>query len=119
MRFARPPKDLILDMILSAEQALVDIGELDEAAFILSDHPLRLCRGEVTLLTEAAYQLPEEFRELHPEIDWPALIATRHKFVHGYHSLNASFLYAIVRRDLPALLVILHSLYDSLLEQDQ
>lgn len=52
---------------------------------------------------EGAYKLSRDFKNAHPNIDWPAIEGLRHVLVHDYYSVNFSRVWAIVQNDVPAL----------------
>jgi len=57
----------------------------------------------VEIVGEASYKLTNEFRELHPEIEWRDIIAMRHILVHGYYQTEDSVVWNTVKNFLPRL----------------
>jgi uncharacterized protein with HEPN domain len=52
---------------------------------------------------EAARRLPEEIRNLAPDIPWQKMIGTRNILVHGYFAIDLDVVWDAVQRDVPLL----------------
>ncbi|KAA0254579.1 DUF86 domain-containing protein [Acidobacteria bacterium ACD] len=57
----------------------------------------------ITILGEAASQVPPAVRALHPDVPWARAISMRNRIVHGYDSVDREILWSTVREDLPQL----------------
>lgn len=55
------------------------------------------------ILGEAAYKLPVEYRQQHPQIPWAKIMGMRHILVHDYFQIDLEIVWAVVERELPAL----------------
>ncbi len=55
------------------------------------------------IIGEASKNLPNSFREKHPEIEWGDMIRTRDKLSHGYFGVDLKLAWDILKNDLPAL----------------
>lgn len=62
-----------------------------------------VCRN-LEVIGEAAGKLPPEFRAAHPEIPWRQMISARNILIHNYDGIETAIVWAIVDRDIPALL---------------
>ena len=58
----------------------------------------------VEVVGEAAAQTPPETRARYPAIDWPRIVGTRHRLIHGYDTVNFDILWSIITDDLPPLI---------------
>jgi len=58
----------------------------------------------VQIFGEAANRVSVSFRKSHPEIPWNKIIATRHKIVHDYLSVDFGIVLGVVFKEFPALL---------------
>ncbi len=57
----------------------------------------------IEIIGEAAYMLSPEFKESHPEIEWPLMIKMRHVLVHGYYQLEPIEIWNTATIDIPSL----------------
>ena len=57
----------------------------------------------IQIIGEAAYKLTKEFRNNHPEVEWPDIIGMRHILVHDYYTVDMSMLWNVVHEELPPL----------------
>ncbi len=58
------------------------------------------------IIGEAVRTIPQDFRNLHPEIPWKQMNAMRNILVHIYFEVNLDRVWAVVERDLPDLKII-------------
>ncbi len=64
----------------------------------------------ITVLGEAANNVPGGIQKAHPEIPWANVTATRNRVVHGYGSIHPQKVWDIVSRDIPELMPLLRAL---------
>ncbi|WP_278286776.1 DUF86 domain-containing protein [Tepidiforma thermophila] len=69
------------------------------------------------VIGEAARALPQETRDLAPDVPWPAIIGMRNVLVHGYFDIDTAIVWEAASRDLPALRPRLEALLQRLEEQ--
>lgn len=66
----------------------------------------------VEVVGEAANQVSEFRRTLHPEIPWAEIRGMRNRIVHGYDNINFRILWDVITLDLPPLIDILERILD-------
>ena len=54
------------------------------------------------VIGEAAAQLSYPFRDMHPEVPWPQIVAMRNVLIHEYFGIDLNEVWKTVERDLPA-----------------
>ena len=64
----------------------------------------------ITVLGEAANNVPDAVQQAHPEIPWTDIAGTRNRIVHGYGGIDDQIVWEIVSGDIPALIPQLQSL---------
>lgn len=57
----------------------------------------------IEVLGEAVRNLPEEFKNRYPQIEWKEIIRTRDKIIHHYFGVDLEIVWDIVQNDLPKL----------------
>ena len=55
------------------------------------------------VLCESTQRIGQPLKQLHPEIDWPAIAGMRNVLVHDYFDVDFETVWLIVTRDLPSL----------------
>jgi len=71
---------------------------------------LRAISMSTGTIGEAASQISQEFRDLHPEIPWRDVIATRNFLYHVYWMIRNEILWKTATIDVPALLAELEKI---------
>jgi len=92
------PRDirLYVDDMIAATAELAAIAADGEPAFKASLRTRLAAERLIEILGEAASQIPADFREQHTGVPWRALAATRNRIIHGYHSVDADRVWALV-----------------------
>lgn len=98
------------DMIEFAERVLSYTHGLEQADFIAQRLTYDATMRNLELIGEAAAQLPEAFRQAHPQIPWRMIIATRNRIIHGYLGIDDDTIWSIIRDSVPSLLTQLRRL---------
>ena len=55
------------------------------------------------IIGEATRTIPQDFRDLHPEVPWKQINAMRNILIHIYFEINLDRVWAVVEYDLPIL----------------
>jgi len=102
------------DMISFAGKVLAYTEGLDQPRFEASGLNYDATVRNLELTGEAATHIPQHIRDAAPHIPWRTIVATRNRLIHGYLGIDNDTLWSIIRSDIPALLLDLRSLKDSL-----
>lgn len=89
---------------------------LDETTFLIEHaHGLdfaSFCRNEIIrrafvrsleIIGEATKQLPADFRDAHPQVDWRGMAGMRDRVIHGYFAVNDHLVWEAVSEKVPVL----------------
>jgi uncharacterized protein with HEPN domain len=98
------------DMVDFCETVLAYTQDFDQEAFIASRLHFDATVRNVELIGEAATHIPEDIKQLAPDIPWRQVVATRNRLIHGYLGIDNDTLWSIVRDDIPRLLPLLRQL---------
>jgi uncharacterized protein with HEPN domain len=103
------PRDraLLLDMLLAARDARSFVIGLDEAGFIDSRLHQNAVIRALEVIGEAAGKVSPAARSTIAAIPWREVIGMRHRLIHGYADVSLDVVWATVRDELPALIVVL------------
>ena len=71
--------------------------------FLTARVPQLAAQMALVMIGEAAGRLSQEFRDSHPEIDWPKIVAFRNVLVHEYYRVDLSRVYQIASVEAPVL----------------
>lgn len=55
------------------------------------------------IMGEAANRLPDEFKEIHSDVEWYKIVGLRHRIVHEYFGVDLQIIWRILQKDLPEL----------------
>lgn len=67
----------------------------------------------IEVIGEAAARVSKRFRDQHPEVPWPAIIAMRNRLIHGYDTVDPDVVWQVLRHDLKPLIANLEAILDA------
>ena len=103
----------IQDMANFAQRIVTYTQGLDQAAFVANELTYDATLRNLELIGEAATHIPDEIRQVHPEIPWRMIIATRKRLIHAYLGIDDDIIWSVIQDDIPDLMMALRSLIDS------
>lgn len=83
---------------LSRQQFVAD--EILKRAFVRS----------IEVIGEAAKNVPQDFRDQHPEISWRQITGMRDHLIHGYVSIDYEIVWDVIVKRVAELNVLLHEI---------
>ncbi len=57
----------------------------------------------ISIIGEAAKNIPKEIKSKHPEIVWSDIVGMRNKIIHEYFGIDEDVLWKTIKEDIPAL----------------
>jgi uncharacterized protein with HEPN domain len=112
----RDPKERLRD-ILEAIAAIDRYRDRDRSAFEQNELLQVWFLRHLQIIGEAARRLPEEIRNLAPDIPWQKMIGMRNILVHGYFAIDLDVVWDAVQQDVPPLKLAVEALLEKLEEQ--
>lgn len=94
-------------MLLAARDAMEFLAGIDIDSFRQDRMRQLAVIKSIEVIGEAASRITQPCRETYPELPWTAIIAMRHRLVHGYFEVDVDRVYSTVREDLPGIIPIL------------
>ncbi|MBV6403449.1 MAG: DUF86 domain-containing protein [Flavobacteriales bacterium] len=99
----RSDKVRLVDMLQAAEKVVRSMAEVDLEAF-LADEDLRDATVyRLQIIGEAAYNVSDVLKQMHPEVDWFKIQGLRHRIVHDYAAIDDTQIFRITNKYVPPL----------------
>ena len=100
----------VLDIVLACQRVARFVADSDQRSFLADEREQWAVVSQLMLIGEAARRLSAEFRDQHPSIPWPKIIAMRNRLVHQYDKIDWPLVWTTAGRDIPKLLEVLEPL---------
>lgn len=97
----KDPKIFLQHILESIKWVEIDTKGLSEKDFLknvpIQDAVIR----RLEIIGEAIVNLPEEFKKLHPDVDWSKAIAMRNILIHVYFGIDLRIVWDTATQTLP------------------
>jgi uncharacterized protein with HEPN domain len=103
-------QDYLTDMLENAEKALDFVSGMDYDELFEDEKTSYAVIRALEIIGEAAKMIPENVRELNPEIPWREVTAMRNKLMHEYFGANMKVVWRTIQDDLPNIIPILRKM---------
>lgn len=93
---------LYLEDILAAIECIeVFIGDMGLETFKADDKTSSAVIRKLEIIGEAAKRVPDELRQIHPQIPWKEMAGMRDKLIHFYFGVDYELVWGTIKRRLP------------------
>lgn len=92
------------DMLLFAHRVAEYTNGLNQRDFEDDNLKFDATIRNLELIGEAATHIPDHVRQLHQDVPWRQIIATRNQLIHGYLGIDNDTLWSIIKDDIPDLI---------------
>ena len=100
----------LLDILIAARKARSFVEGISRAEFGQSDlHQSAVIRA-LEIMGEAARQISDSTREVHPEIPWEQMSGMRNRLLHEYFRVNVQTVWDTVQNNVPDLIRLIEPL---------
>jgi len=100
----RTPSLLISDIIDSGQKILNYTRGFSFEQFIEDSKTIDAVIRNFEIIGEAANRLSEDFKELHPDIDWHRIRGFRNRIIHHYFGIDYTIVWEIKETFLPQMI---------------
>ncbi len=100
------PRDFevyLADILEAAEKVERYTAGLPSETWTSDDKTLDAVVRNLEVIGEAVKQLPEPFRQAHPEVEWKKIAGLRDILIHAYFGIDEAIVRDIVANKLPTL----------------
>lgn len=104
---------LLDDMLQATERSLGYVDGYTFEMLMADSRTFDAVLRNLEVLGEAAAQVPDAFREAHPDIPWRQIVGLRNVVLHPYFAVDPEAIWTIVTTQLPPLLSALRVLRES------
>ena len=91
----RNPKLLVEDILESCHKIMEYTQGMSFEEFIADSKTIDAVVRNFEIIGEAANRLPEDFKDLHQDIDWFRIRGFRNRIVHDYFGIDYSIVWQI------------------------
>jgi len=88
----------ILESIESLERYMVGVNE---ESYVSDTEKQDAAEHRLQVIGQAIIQLPQEFKDKHPEIEWHKIAGLRNRIVHDYLEIDHSLIWHILNESVP------------------
>lgn len=99
----RDLKIFIEDILISIKDIDIFLAEINKEAFLLDRLRQKAVLMCLETIGEAVKNIPDDFRQKYPKIEWKKIAGTRDNIIHRYFDTNLDLTWDIIKNDLPVL----------------
>ena len=96
------------DMRNACEKVIRYVDNLNQQQFVGDEKTYDAVVRNLTIIGEAVKNIPQEIREIHPDIEWRKISGFRDIAVHDYFGIDEDILWDIIQNEIPSLLIQLN-----------
>lgn len=99
----KQPKEYLKHVLDEIKFLLISSGDITEDKFMRDETLQRAYSRSLEIIGEATKQLPKDFTNKYPEIDWGSMAGMRDKLIHHYFGVDYAIVWDVVKNELPKL----------------
>ena len=100
---SKQPKEYLKHILDEIKFLLISSGDINEGKFMYDETLQRAYSRSLEIIGEATKQLPKDFTDKYPEVDWDSMAGMRDKLIHHYFGVDYAIVWDVVKNELPKL----------------
>lgn len=100
---SKQPKEYLKHILDEIKFLLTSAKGINEDKFIDDETLQRAYSRSLEIIGEATKQLPKDFIDKYPGIDWSLMAGMRDKLIHHYFGVDYAIVWDVVKNELPKL----------------
>ena len=100
---SKQPKEYLKHILDEIKFLLISSGDINEGKFVYDETLQRAYSRSLEIIGEATKQLPKDFTDKYPEVDWDSMAGMRDKLIHHYFGVDYAIVWDVVKNELPKL----------------
>jgi uncharacterized protein with HEPN domain len=97
------PRDYLRHILVEADYLIRESDGLEADDFMSNGTLQRAFVRSIEIMGEAAKNVPSDFRDQHPDVDWRRLAGMRDRLIHSYFGVDYAIVWDVVRSHVPEL----------------
>jgi len=115
MKKGRVPAEFLTDIVETSQKAFSFIEGMTFEEFEGDEKTVFAVIRALEVVGEAAKNVPEEIRQMAPDVPWRAVAGMRDKLIHDYTEVELRIVWTTVQVDLPDFVTRIHAVLGQLL----
>jgi uncharacterized protein with HEPN domain len=97
------PREYLRHILAEADYLIGRSAGLSLEAFESDETLRRAFARSLEVIGEAAKKLPDEYRAMHPQVEWRAMTGMRDRLIHAYFGTDYVLVWDVVVHKIPTL----------------
>jgi len=99
----KDPKIFLRHILESIEWIEKDMRDLSEDGFLKNVPIQDAVVRRLEIIGEAIRNLPDDIKQMHPEVPWQDIMDMRNKLIHKYFGVDLNLVWGVIKNDIPSL----------------
>jgi uncharacterized protein with HEPN domain len=100
---SKQSEEYLKHILKEVDYLLIETRVLDASEFLKDETKMRAFARSLEIIGEAAKQVEQNYRELHPDVDWKAMAGMRDRLIHHYFGVDYEIVWDVVTNEIPKL----------------
>jgi len=97
------PRDYLRHILVETDYLVAQAAGLTRDQFLSDETLRRAFVRSLEIVGEAAKKVPDDFRAMHPTVEWRAMAGMRDRLIHDYFGVDYELVWDVVQNRMPAL----------------
>jgi len=98
----RSPVLYLTEIIASMDKIERYLAGVSYEEFLRNDQMMDAVERNIEKIGEAAAAIPDEIRNIHPDVPWKTIVGLRNKVIHHYFAVDHEVIWQIATKNIPA-----------------